>query len=211
MRIFTITSLALAVFAAAGSSVYPAPRAPEPARYAQAAPEAAAPRAASDPVADKFRRLQREISSGDASSASADRPVAPPESVGVFSLSMKIFFGLIFVLILAVVAIRLLKRFQGRMLAKGGRAQGEILEVLETCHLGPHQRVVALRMNDEVGIVGVTQQGMSLLTMLKEPAEEIRKQNAGPGNPAAFSENLNKLLERFKRPKRVSDLLDEQP
>lgn len=169
---------------------------------------------ARDPVADKFRKLQHEMSNGDAGlqpGRTAARGDAPEtgDSVNVLAVSAKILIGLFFVILLAIVAIRLLKRFQGRMLAKGGRgAGGEIFEVLETCHLGQHQRVVALRMHGEVGIVGVTQQGITLLTMLKEPADEVRRAE-GQGNPAAFSENLNKLLDRFKRPKRVSDLLDE--
>jgi flagellar biogenesis protein FliO len=194
-------------------------------RHAQAAadedaqPRAAAPRAAQaapDPVADKFRKLQREMSRDESTPGGDSQRAAPSraeeESPGVFGVSMKILFGLVFVIILAVVAIRLLKRLQGRMLARAGsrRASGEIFEVLETCHLGQHHRVVALRIKDEVGIVGVTQQGMSLLTMLKEPAEDVRRDIVGEANPAAFSDNLNKLLERFKRPKRVSDLLDEQ-
>jgi flagellar biogenesis protein FliO len=193
------------------AAVYAQAQAPDRAEAANPAKTDPAGPGKSDPVADKFRRFQREMAANGASGSAsgADKPAAPPESVSVFSVSVKIVFGLLFVLVLAVMAIKLLKRFQGRMLSKSGRPGGDILEVLETCHLGPHQRVVALRMNGEVGIVGVTQQGMSLLTMLKDPAGEIRKQAVGEGNPAAFSENLNKLLERFKRPKRVSDLLDE--
>jgi flagellar biogenesis protein FliO len=82
--------------------------------------------------------------------------------------------------------------------------------VLETCHLGARQRVVALRMNEEVGILGVTEHGISLLTVLKEPVGDLRRARSGEGNSAAFSDNLNKLLERFKKPKKVSDMLDEE-
>ncbi|HKP98050.1 MAG TPA: flagellar biosynthetic protein FliO [Fibrobacteria bacterium] len=159
---------------------------------------------------DKFRKLQREMensprASGPAPAAgTAGNPA--PEGRAVGTVAVQILFGLAFVLLLAVVTIRVLKRMQGRLLSKPGRS-GDIFEVLETCHLGSQQRVVALRMNEEVGIVGVTQHGISLLTVLKEPAEELR--GTRESNSAAFSDNLNKLLERFKKPKKVSDLLDE--
>lgn len=161
---------------------------------------------------EKFRKLQKEMErTGKPKSADGKIPEnSPSESIGVGSLAVQILFGLAFVLLLAVVSIRGLKRLQGRMLSKPGKG-GDILEVLESCHLGSNQRVVALRMNDEVGVIGVTQHGISLLTVLKEPMEELRRSRAAAGesNSAAFSDNLNKLLERFKKPKKVSDLLDE--
>jgi flagellar biogenesis protein FliO len=64
-------------------------------------------------------------------------------------------------------------------------------------------------MHDEVGVLGVTKEGIRLLTVLKQPAGEIGAARRGDSNPAAFSDNLNKLLDRFKKPKKVSDLLDE--
>ena len=167
---------------------------------------------------EKFRKLQKEMErrdagSRDASPASGEKAAKAREntgsdSVGIGSLAMQILFGLAFVLLLAVVSIRGLKRMQGRLLSKPGKG-GDIFEVLETCHLGTHQRVVAMRMNDEVGILGVTQQGISLLTVLKEPADDLRRARAGESNSAAFSDNLNKLLERFKKPKKVSEMLEE--
>lgn len=177
-----------------------------------------------DPVGDKFRKLQHEMesaaSAGGAASTklgareTAAKPAAAeaehqPEAMSITSLAFQILLGLIFVLILAVVSIRVLKRLQGKMLSKTGKPGGDLFEVMESCHLGAHQKVIALRMNDEVGILGVTQQGITLLTILKEPAAEIRQSHTRESNSAAFSDNLNKLLDRFKKPKRVSDLLDE--
>jgi flagellar biogenesis protein FliO len=178
------------------------------------APQAELPPPPSPAMEDKFRKLQKEMERN--AKANPSKPAAgenppentPAETVGVGSLAVQILFGLVFVLLLAVVSIRGLKRLQGRMLSRPGKS-GDILEVLESCHLGSHQRIVALRMNDEVGVIGVTQHGISLLTVLKEPMEELRRARAGESNSAAFSDNLNKLLERFKKPKKVSDLLNE--
>ena len=165
-----------------------------------------------DAVQDKFRRLQKEMSSRDRGlAATPGRQGAAPaaEPRGLLSVSLQILLGLAAVLILAVFTIRLLKRFQGRILSKPGQAGGDLFEVLETCHLGNHQRVVALRMHGEVGILGVTPQGISLLTTLKETPEELGKARGARGNPAAFADSLNKLMERFKKPKRLSDFQEE--
>jgi flagellar biogenesis protein FliO len=194
-----------------------------------APPAAAASPAAEDEVPapppalvqEKFRKLQKEMSK-DAPSGLEASPAGTsgadaagekaPEPAGIVSFSLQLLLGLAFVIVLAVVSIRGLKRFQNRMLLRPGKdgAGGDLFEVLETCHLGTQQRVVALRIHDEVGVIGVTPQGISLLTVLKQPAEEIRQARLGTGNSAAFSDNLNKLLDRFKKPKRVADLLDEQ-
>lgn len=221
----TVPAALLAAFLAAPAA-YPQADAPRPA--APAAQESGAParpanaaKPGADPVQDKFRKLQKEMSQGGAPGAQERGIAAPGEEPGdapaaaeqpsMISLSLQIVFGLVFVLVLAVVSIRLLKRFQGRLLSRpGGGPGGDLLEVLETCHLGTHQKVVALRINDEVGVVGVTQHGINLITVLKQPAGEIRKQRMASGNSAAFSDNLNKLLDRFKKPKRVSDLLEGQ-
>lgn len=216
--------LAAAAFAALAYAS-PAPAAPK-SLYADPEPKAEAaeedlrkPAAPTPAMRDKFRKLQEEMASdparpadpGESAAAPTGMPgEAPGPSVNVGSVALQILFGLAFVLLLAVVAIRGLKRLQGRMLTGPGRS-GDLLEVLESCHLGPQQKVVAIRMHDEVGIIGVTKEGMSMLTVLKEPADQIRKSRGGESNSAAFSDNLNKLLDRFKKPKKVSDLLDEGP
>ncbi|MDB5048721.1 MAG: hypothetical protein JWO30_1792 [Fibrobacteres bacterium] len=179
---------------------------------AMAAPsQAELPAPPTPAMEEKFRKLQKEMESGgrSAPAGQAAKPAdsQPAQGRAVGTVAIQILFGLAFVLLLAIVTIRLLKRMQGRFLSKPGKG-GDIFEVLETCHLGTQQRVVALRMNDEVGIVGVTQHGISLLTVLKEPAEDLRRSRES--NSVAFSDNLNKLLDRFKKPKKVSELLDEE-
>jgi hypothetical protein len=51
----------------------------------------------------------------------------------------------------------------------------------------------------------VTRESISLLTTLERPAGEVILDRRGRGNPALFSDNLNKMLERFKKPKKVSE------
>jgi flagellar biogenesis protein FliO len=209
---------ALSVPASQPRSLYAAPprtaaaEASEPASAtaataAAAAAETPAPTAAME---EKFRKLQKEMQGSPAANPSPGASgSAPREGVSVGGVFLQILFGLAFVILLAVVSIRGLKRMQGKLLARPGSGGGNLLEVMETCYLGPHQKVIALRMNDEVGVLGVTKEGISLLTVLKQPAGEIGQSRRNESNPAAFSDNLNKLLDRFKKPKRVSDLLDE--
>lgn len=197
--------------AATSKSLYAAP-ADKPSVAAEGEPEVVPAPPPSPAMQDKFRKLQKEMQTepkplpGTASEAMEE---APHGNVKVGSLALQILFGLAFVLLLAVVSIRGLKRMQGKLLSRPGKG-GDILEVLETCHLGPQQKVIAIRMNDEVGIIGVTKEGISMLTVLKEPADDLRRARATESNSAAFSDNLNKLLDRFKKPKKVSDLLDEE-
>jgi len=189
-----------------------------PARSAEPAVSEESPPAPTAAMEEKFRKLQKEMEASP-SAAPAAGPAAgtrAPRNEGVSAggLALKILFGLAFVLLLAVVAIRALKRVQGGLLSRTGRTGrtgpgGDMLEVLETCHLGPQQKVIAMRMHDEIGVLGVTKDGIRLLTVLKRPADEIRQARHGESNPAAFSDNLNKLLDRFKKPKKVSDMLDE--
>jgi len=205
---FALLGTALAASAGQPRSLYAAPaRASEPAA-AEAAPPSESP-APTAPMEEKFRKLQKEMQSNPAAApASASQPAAPRDGASVGGVALQIVFGLALVLLLAVVSIRVLKRLQGRMLSRP-RAGGDLLEVLETCHLGPQQKVVAMRMHDEVVVLGVAKEDIRLLTVLKHPAEEIRQALRGEANSVVFSDNLNKLLDRFKKPKKVSDLLEE--
>jgi flagellar biogenesis protein FliO len=214
--------LSAASLAALLSASLPAPVAAAPARSLYSAPaKPASPRDAAEPAADepapaptpameeKFRKLQREMQ-GESSAVPAPGKAAAPASEGgsVGGIALQILFGLAFVLLLAVVSIRVLKRMQGRLLSRPGKG-GDMLEVLETCHLGPQQKVVAIRLHEDVGILGVTKENVHLLTVLKQSADDVRTARRGESNSAAFSDNLNKLLERFKKPKKVSDMLEE--
>jgi flagellar biogenesis protein FliO len=154
---------------------------------------------APDPVAEKFQKFQREIR--DAGPAEA--PESAPEPRSLPLLAFEIAVALAAVLALAVLGIRLLRKAQRGMLASN--PGGDLLEVVETCHVGPGQRLVAVRMDGKIGVVGVTRESISLLTTLERPAGEVILDRRGRGNPALFSDNLNKMLERFKKPKKVSE------
>ena len=168
----------LSVPAAPAKSLYAAPVSSAAAKTSEAAADDEAP-APSPAMEDKFRKLQREMENGPTAPGPAVTSVPQHhETVAMGTLAMQILFGLAFVLLLAVLCIRGLKRMQSRLLSRP-RKGGDLLEVLETCHLGPQQKVIAIRMNEEVGILGVTKEGINLLTVLKEPVDDLRKARAG--------------------------------
>jgi flagellar biogenesis protein FliO len=210
LSVSALLGAALAASAGQPRSLYSAPKA----SAAAAEAPAGEPQAPTPAMEEKFRKLQKEMRSAPeagpaAASAEDSHAQAPGDEASVGGLALRILCGLAFVLVLAVVAIRFLKRMQGGLLARPAGPRGDLLEVLETCHLGPQQKVVAIRMHDEVGVLGVNKESIRLLTVLKQPAQDIRRARQGESNSAAFSDNLNKLLDRFKKPKKVSDLLDE--
>ena len=159
---------------------------------------ATAPSSGSQAVQEKFQRMQHEIQSDGGASA----PAAAGRSLPL--LALEIAFALVLVLGVAVASIRILRRVQRGML-KGSSAGGDLLEVIETCHLGPGQRLVAVRMDGKIGVVGVSKEGISLVATLDRPAGEIIPERRSQGNPAVFADNLNRMLEKFKKPKKVSE------
>jgi flagellar biogenesis protein FliO len=158
---------------------------------------AQSPAPAPDPVAEKFQKFQQEYA-GDGADPS---PAAPPESRSLFRLVLEVGAALALVLALAVLGIRLLRKAQRGMLA--GPAGGDLLEVVESCHLGPGQRLVAVRLDGKIGVLGVTREAISLVATLDRPAGEVIQERRRQGNPAQFSENLNRMLERFRGPKKA--------
>ncbi len=153
---------------------------------------------ASDPAAEKFLRVQQALQSG---AAAAGEPAAAARPLPL--LVLEVAAALLFVLGAVVVTVRLLRKAQRGMLR--GAVDGDLIEVLETSHLGPGQRLVAVRLDGRIGVLGVTRENVSLLTLLDRPAADLLRERREKGNPALFTENLNRVLEKFKKPKKVSE------
>jgi flagellar biogenesis protein FliO len=158
---------------------------------------------AMDPVAEKFQKVQQEMALGD----SAPGAMAASSSTHPLWLSVEIAMVLLVVLVLAVLSIRLLKRVQSGMLRGPSGTGSDLFEMIETCHLTPNQKLIAVRMGDKIGIIGATKEAIHLIHILEKPAAEIMAERQT--NPQAFADNLNRLLDRFKKPKKVSELLNE--
>lgn len=210
-RFSTAGLAALCLAAALPASAASAPSATRTPTRAQPTAEAAGSSAPADGFATspeaqaKFEALRKEMggSSAGASGSAASNPAPEPsDSASLGALFFKMLASLAAVVLLAVLSMRFLQRLRRGPGLKGMGAGGSFLfEVMETCHLGPGQRIVAVRMQDKVGVLGVTKEGISFLTTLDGGAKALEAGMRREGNAAQFGESLAQVLDRFKKPK----------
>jgi flagellar biogenesis protein FliO len=86
-----------------------------------------------------------------------------------------------------------------------------LFEVMETCHLGPGQRIVAIRMQNKVGMVGVSKENISFMGYLEGEPLAMEKAMRKEGNAVQFGDSLTQVLERFKKPKNSLSANAERP
>ncbi len=152
----------------------------------------------------KFDALRKEMGGETGEPGSEPGPAAPAaaptDSLG--ALFFKMLASLVAVILLAVLSMRLLQRLRRGPGMKGLGSSGSFLfEVMETCHLGPGQRLVAVRMQNKVGVLGVGKDGINYLCTLDGEAKSLEAGMRREGNAAQFGENLAQVLDRFKKPK----------
>jgi flagellar protein FliO/FliZ len=163
----------------------------------------------------KLAQIQREIHGDGRESAgqSSRKQIAAPSSAAGGSLlkaGIQMAVCLSFILVLVVLSIKLLKRFQKAAFLKTRGAGRNSLEVLETCYLGKDQKVVLMRMDNSRVFLGVTSHGIQSLEMPETVTRIPSPVSCTSENtPNDFSENLNQLLSKFKKPKTVSQSLAE--
>ena len=154
-------------------------------------------------IQKKFQRVRR---AAKAEAQSGTTQTTQTSSRSTLALGLQVLFGLAFVLTLLVFSIRGLKKLQ-RMKMFPAKGDGEdLLEILETCHVGNQQKIVALRVNNEVCLLGVGSQ--SITHLMDVGPHEIVEQKRSK-NPVVFKENLDTMLSRFKRPKNVGEILNQ--
>lgn len=103
-------------------------------------------------------------------------------------------FAASFGAVLALMAVLLfaLKKIQaGNLLGLPKRR----MQVLETLSAGPRQRVVLLRVKNQDVLIGITPQGMSLLTTFPLSDEEMAELDAPA--PESAKQNIAPLAQRF--------------
>lgn len=165
------------------------------------------PPQSSEMVQQKFQRMRGQFRSDTPSTLGAG---APEEKISVLGTLIRMVLGLMVVLVLIAFSIRFLKGIQRSTMMKRVGSAGELLEVIETCYLGNQQKIVLMRMHDRMCAIGVTNQGISMLRDLDMDPNSLRHPTRnGDENTAAFGDTVNRLLERFKKPKRVSEYLQD--
>lgn len=105
-------------------------------------------------------------------------------------------FAASFAAVLAVMAVLLfaLKKIQtGNLLGLPKRR----MQVLETMSAGPRQRVVLLRVKNKDVLIGITPQGMSLLTTFELTEEELAELNAKSAAAEPVVQSAAPLAQRF--------------
>ena len=109
-------------------------------------------------------------------------------------------FAASFAAVLAVMAVLLfaLKKIQTSNLLGLPKRR---MRVLETLSAGPRQRVVLLRVKNQDVLIGITPQGMSLLTTFELSEEELGEFNTEAAAAEPAGQNIAPLAKRF------SDLL----
>jgi flagellar biogenesis protein FliO len=163
----------------------------------------------------KLAKIQREIQGDrkEAAHQSSRMGIAassPAAGGSLFKAGIQMAVCLAFILVLVVLSIKLLKRFQKAAFLKTRGAGRNSLEVLETCYLGKDQKVVHMRMDNSRVFLGVTSHGIQTLEM-PERVTPIHSPASRPSDntPNDFSKNLNQLLTKFKKPKTVTQSLAE--
>lgn len=149
----------------------------------------------------KFFRMQALVAEN-----SPSQPETTKEPVHPGILILEVGIGLLAVLGLAVGSIRLLKKAQ-KGIQGSVQGGGNLMEIVEILHLGPGQKVVALKIHQQIVVVGATKESIGSVHVLPEPASSVLADRNT--NPQVFSDNLNRLLDKFKKPKKVSEFEQE--
>jgi flagellar protein FliO/FliZ len=129
------------------------------------------------------------LDTGDsADTLAAATQATTPEFVGTAMPSMlRMVFALIVVIGAIYGGLWLLKRSMNRGFARGGRT----LEVLETTAVAPKKTISLVRVADKAVLVGVTDNGIAMLTELTaEQTKEIVAAQATPAADDGFSKAL---------------------
>jgi flagellar protein FliO/FliZ len=151
------------------------------------------------------------IHQSDAEKNSAgETATTPPETTGsTFYSLIRMVSALVIVIGCIYGGIFLLKRASGSRTS--GSSKNKALEVLETAYVAPKKTVSLIRVADKSVLIGVTENGMSVLTELdsSQTAELIPSGNEVQ-TPASFGSVFRKVSERvsdfrFKRPQAAAN------
>ena len=111
----------------------------------------------------------------------------------------EITFGLVIVCGLIIVSIMLLKKV--RQKAMGGNATGNDIKIFQNQYIGQSQRLMTVRFENKVLLLGVTNENIRLLDTLEgEGASAFMESNTPEGiNSKQLSNTVNNFLQKFSR------------
>ncbi|MDY0331480.1 MAG: flagellar biosynthetic protein FliO [Thiomonas sp.] len=116
-------------------------------------------------------------------------PSALPDPLSWTEL-LRVFGGLVVVIVVLVAALWLLKRFQ-----TGLRTPGGPMRVLATLSLAPRERLLLVQVGEQQLLLGSSAQGLNCLHVLSTPVE-LQPPSAGQGLVAALPPSFPDWLRR---------------
>ena len=129
--------------------------------------------------------------------ASQITDVNEPNTRSVSSLLFETFIGLAIVIGLIFLTVYIMKRLQSSKWGQDSANQLD-LEVIQTKMIGPQQRLVIVRVQNEFILLGVTQENISIVKQIDSVGIDKDLLNT-PSVGAEFSSTVNQLLARFKK------------
>ncbi len=132
-----------------------------------------------------------------AAQVQATTPAGPPDFIGI---ALRLAISLIIVLALIYALYYLARKVRKMDLPPS--AGGKALQLLESYHLGQHQKVVLMRVGEsKVILLGATPDSMRTLAIMEGDEAKTLLQNAQAAivTPAQFSQTVNQMLSRFRK------------
>lgn len=126
-------------------------------------------------------------------------PAVPTSARGSFTGAVvKMISALAVVVICVYFGLYLLKRLTGKR--SGAGLKNDVLEVLQTTHLGPHKTISLVKIGNRAVLVGVTDQQISPITELdqRETEEILAVEPAAEKQTDAFAGVLKSATSRIK-------------
>lgn len=123
--------------------------------------------------------------------------LSEPVTRSVSSLVLETFIGLALVIGLIFLTVYLMKKLQS---SKWGQDNGNPLdlEVIQTKMMGPHQRLVIARVQNEFILLGVTNENITFLKEINSQGIDVELLGQSPAGQE-FSQTVNQLLAKFKK------------
>ncbi|MFH1624581.1 MAG: flagellar biosynthetic protein FliO [Pseudomonadota bacterium] len=128
------------------------------------------------------------------------------KQVDLFSSTLKMIGSLAFVLAGILVTFWIIKKF----LSKGGKVFGgrDVIRILATTYLGQKKVISVVEVADELLVLGITSNHISLLTKIEDGGkiEEIKNVYSQRGNRSSFEYQLRRVSSKLKGARREETL-----
>ena len=132
-----------------------------------------------------------------ATAAQSEAGVTTAQETGVIGAIVKMISALVVVIVSVYVGIYLLKRLTQKR--PGQNTKTDVLEILQTTHIGPHKAISLVKVGKRSVLVGVTDSQISTLTELDEvETQEVYAQAPSQEAGDNFAGTLKNATSRLR-------------